>query len=327
MERTTQEDGRSGWRAGTAAPPPRGAWPQRLRWNYRTRRMLAGYIFLLPNILGFLAFTAIPIVAALLVSFTDWNLVSAPYWVGFENYRSLLIEDATFRRALQNTLLFVVGTVPLRVLFSLLSAVALNQRIRGITSYRTAYFLPVVSDAVAISFVWVWIFDPNVGLLNYLLRSLGLPVVPNWTASTTWALPAVMIVDLWKNIGFTTVIYLAGLQGIPQNLYDAADIDGASLWQKFRYITVPMISPTTFFVTIMSLIWAWQTFEIPYAMFQGGPARATTTLALYIYTTGFTYRRMGEAAAIAWILFAVIFLFTVIQTRLQRRWVHYEVEA
>jgi multiple sugar transport system permease protein len=307
-----------------ALPVPQRSEAQRPIGSYRWRRRWEGYLFLLPNTVGFLVFTAVPILAALALSFTDFNLIRWN-WVGWSNYLWLL-RDEVVRQALANTLLLTAFTTPIRVVLSLFLAVLLNNRLRGIVAYRTAFFLPVVSDSVAISFVWVWLLDGNVGLVNYLLRALGLPAAPNWTDSTTWALPAVMLVDLWKNVGFTTLIYLAGLQSIPANLYDAASIDGAGWWQRLRHITVPLVSPTTFFVTTLSLIWSFQSFEIPWSMFGGGPARATTTLGILIYQTGFDARRMGRATALAFLLFALVLVVTLIQGWLQRRSTHYEVE-
>jgi multiple sugar transport system permease protein len=191
--------------------------------------------------------------------------------------------------------------------------------------------MPVVTSLVAAALVFQWIFNGNFGILNSFLWSLGqflhVPIhPPDWLNSTRWAMPAVMVLNLWKNVGFTMTIYLAGLQAIPQELYEAAEVDGAGGWAKFWNITLPMVSPTTFFVVVMSLIWAFQTFEEPYIMTRGGPAFATTTLVQYIYLMAFRWSRMGKAAALAWILFAIIFAFTWIQLRYQRQWVHYEAE-
>jgi len=297
---------------------------------YRWQRQLEGYLFLLPNIVGFLAFTAFPVVAALSLSFFRWDLLTPPVYVGAGNFVELW-RDAQFRRVVWNTAWFTFGTVPARVVLSLLLAVALNQRIRGIVFYRTVYFLPVVSSLVATALIWQWIFNGSFGLLNSTIRAvgdfLGLALnPPDWLNSTRWAMPAVMILNLWKNVGFTTVIYLAGLQGIPQELYEAAEVDGAGALGRFRHITIPMISSTTFFVLIMSFIWAFQVFDEAFIMTQGGPAFATTTMVYYVYLNAFKWFRMGKAAAVAWVLFVIIFLFTALQMRYQRRWVHYEAD-
>lgn len=296
---------------------------------WRLQKKYEGYLFLLPNISGFLIFTAFPVVAAFALSFFRWDLLTPPVYVGTQQFRQLLLDDPQFRRVLWNTAVFTFGTVPLRVVLSLLLAIVLNQRIQGITFYRTVYFLPVVSSLVAAALIWQWIFNGNFGLLNSFIWVMGdwLGIrlnPPDWLNSTMWAMPAVMVLNLWKNVGFTMVIYLAGLQAIPQELYEAAEVDGAGTWAKFRHITIPMVSPTTFFVLVMSLIWAFQVFEEPYIMTKGGPAFATTTVVYYVYLNAFRWFRMGKAAAVAWVLFAIIFVFTLIQVRYQRRWVHYE---
>jgi len=296
----------------------------------RWRRQLEGYFFLLPNITGFLVFTAFPVVAALSLSLFRWDLLTPPVYVGLGNFQELW-RDAQFRRVVWNTAWFTFGTVPARVALSLLLAVALNQRIRGIVFYRTVYFLPVVSSLVATALVWQWIFNGNFGLLNSTIRAVGDAFglalnPPDWLNSTRWAMPAVMILNLWKNVGFTTIIYLAGLQAIPQELYEAAEVDGAGALDRFRHVTIPMISSTTFFVLIMSFIWAFQVFDEAFIMTQGGPAFATTTMVYYVYLNAFRWFRMGKAAAVAWVLFVIIFLFTLLQMRYQRRWVHYEAD-
>jgi len=296
----------------------------------RWRRQLEGYFFLLPNITGFLVFTAFPVVAALSLSLFRWDLLTPPVYVGLGNFQELW-RDAQFRRVVWNTAWFTFGTVPARVALSLLLAVALNQRIRGIVFYRTVYFLPVVSSLVATALVWQWIFNGNFGLLNSTIRAVGDAFglalnPPDWLNSTRWAMPAVMILNIWKNVGFTTIIYLAGLQGIPQELYEAAEVDGAGALDRFRHVTIPMISSTTFFVLIMSFIWAFQVFDEAFIMTQGGPAFATTTMVYYVYLNAFRWFRMGKAAAVAWVLFVIIFLFTLLQMRYQRRWVHYEAD-
>ncbi len=315
-----------------AAPNPGvdPAYARRLAW-YRWQKRYEAYFFLAPNITGFLLFTAFPVVASLALSLFRWDLLTPPVFVGADQYRELLFADPQFGRVALNTFYFTFGTVPLRVVLSLLLALGLNQGLKGTTIYRVVYFLPVVTSLVAAALVFQWVFNGNFGILNTFIRNLvsvlGLAWnPPDWLNSTRWAMPAVMILNLWKNVGFTMVIYLAGLQAIPQELYEAADVDGAGAWARFWNITVPMVSPTTFFVLIMSLIWAFQVFEESYIMTRGGPAYATTTVVYYIYLNAFRWSRMGKAAALAWLLFAVIFVFTFFQVRFQRRWVHYEAE-
>lgn len=306
------------------------AYARRLRW-YRWQKRYEGYFFLAPNTLGFILFTAFPVIASLALSMFRWDLLTPPVYVGADQFRELLFTDPQFTRVVLNTFFFTVGTVPIRAALSLVLALALNQGLRATTAYRVVYFLPVVTSLVAAALVFQWVFNGNFGILNTFIRNIaGFFGVhanpPDWLNSTRWAMPAVMILNLWKNVGFTMVIYLAGLQAIPQELYEAADVDGAGAWAKFWSITLPMVSPTTFFVLIMSLIWAFQVFEEAYIMTKGGPAFATTTVVYYIYLNAFRYSRFGKAAALAWLLFAVIFAFTFFQVRLQRRWVHYEAE-
>lgn len=284
---------------------------------------LTGWLFLAPSFAGFLVFVLLPVVAALAISFTDWNLLSPPRWVGLHNYQALVTTDPIFGQVLRNTLLFTVGTVPARVVLSLLLAVLLNQAVRGISLFRTAYFMPVVAPVVATALVWVWIFNGNFGLLNYGLLRLGVANPPSWLTSTAWALPAIMIFSVWKNVGFTSIIYLAGLQSIPYELYEAASVDGAGRLAKLRHVTIPMVSPTTFFVLIISVIFAFQVFEESFVMTSGGPANATNTIVFDIFQTAFKYSSMGSAAALAWILFAILIVVTLVQLLVQRRWVHY----
>ncbi len=301
------------------------------RWwaRWRPDQQWEAYLFLLPSFAGFLIFVALPVVAALALSFVRWNLLSPPTFVGAGNYVQLLTRDPIFRKTLWNTAYFTVTIVPLQLAFGLALAVALNRAIRGVTLYRLIYFMPVVTTIVAAALVFQWMFNRDFGLISAMIWRLaevtGLPISPpDWLNSSAWAKPAVVILTLWKNTGFTMVIYLAGLQAVPEELYDAAKVDGASAWRRFRHITVPMISPTTFFLLVIQMIGAFQLFSEPYVMTRGGPAQATMTIVYYIYQNAFEFGRMGKASAMAWVLFTLVFTFTFIQTRLQRRWVHYE---
>jgi multiple sugar transport system permease protein len=303
----------------------------RRRGGWRPDRQMEAYLFLLPSLAGFLVFIAIPVVAALAMSFVDWNLLRPPTFVGVRNYVELLTRDRVFGKAFWNTIYFTLTIVPLQLVFGLALALALNQPLRGIKVYRLVYFMPVVSSIVAAALVFQFMFNRDFGLVSVLIWKLaeatGLPISPpDWLNSTFWAKPAIVILTLWKNVGFTMVIYLAGLQAVPEELYDAAKVDGANAWQRFRAITLPLISPTTFFLLVIQMIGAFQLFSEPYVMSrgQGGPAQATLTLVFYIYQNAFQFGRMGKAAAIAWVLFAFIFVCTLIQNRLQRRWVYYE---
>ena len=311
-----------------SAPAPQQIAVSRWR-RYRPDQQWEAYLFLLPSFIGFLVFVAIPVVASLALSFYDWNLLSRPEFVGFENYSQLLTKDRVFRKVLFNTFYFIVTIVPLQLAFGLLLAIALNQGLRGLEIYRLIYFMPVVTTIVAAALVFQWFFNRDFGILSAAIwefgAATGIPIQPpDWLNDPDWAKPAVVVLTLWKNSGFTMVIYLAALQGVPTELYDAAKVDGASGWQRFRFVTFPMVSPTTFFLMVIQMIGAFQLFSEAFVMTQGGPAQATLTIVYYIYQMAFEFQRMGRGAAIAWVLFIFIFIFTLVQTRLQRRWVHYE---
>lgn len=316
--------------------PPNPAPPHPLvrllglhRW--RPQQQNEAYLFLLPSLIGFAIFVVIPILAAFAISFTRWNLLSAPEFVGIDNYVQLIGRDAVFHKVLGNTVFYAVTIVPLQLAFGLLLAVALNQGIRGLEIYRLIYFMPVVTNIVAVAIVFQWLLNRDFGVANawvwQLAEATGWPIAPpDWLNSSFWAKPAVVLLTLWKNVGFTMIIYLAGLQAVPESLYDASKVDGASGWQRFRFITVPMISSTTFFLLVIQMIGAFQLFAEPFVLTRGGPAQATLSIVYYIYQNAFEFSRMGKATAIAWLLFAIIFALTIIQIRLQRRWVHYETE-
>jgi multiple sugar transport system permease protein len=293
------------------------------RSRLRRREMWAAYGFLLPNLIGFLIFTFFPVLAALMISFTNWDLLRPAQWVGLENYQRLA-GDPIFHKVMQNTVIYVLGTVPTQMLIALGIAMALNQRIPGQLFFRTAFFMPVVASTVAVALVWRWIFHGDFGLLNSFLFMLGVDNPPNWLSSTSWALPAIIIMSIWQQIGFSMVLFLAGLQSVPEQLYEAARIDGANTWQRFTAITIPMLSSTTFFVLVISVINSFQVFEQAFIMTEGGPANATNTIVFNIYRYAFQFFQMGYAAAMAWVLFAVIFIVTLLQFRYQKQWVHYE---
>lgn len=288
----------------------------------RIFRVSEPYLYLLPTLFGLTLFSAGAVVASFFMSFTQWDLVSSPELVWLDNYISLWQSDL-FWEVFRNTLYFIVLAVPLSVVCSLALALAANTSLRGITFFRTAYFLPVVSSMIAVALVWSWIFNPEYGLLNYLLQSLFGIRGPAWLDSTTWALPAMVIVTVWKGLGYSMVIFLAGLQSIPEDLYHAATIDGAGVWKRFRHITLPMLSPTTFFVLVITLINSFQVFEQTYVLTKGGPANSTLTMSYYIYQNAFQFFQMGKAAALSYVLFAAIFVVTLIQFRVQKRWVFY----
>lgn len=301
-----------------------GLW----RSKNRRRELIAALCFLLPNLIGFLIFMAGPLLASLGISLLEWNLLNPPTWLGLENYYHL-VQDEDFWLSLRATFYYMAGSVPLSIVSALLLALALNQKIRGIAIYRTIYFIPVVSSMIAVALMWRWMYNPTSGILNYMLdwlfTTLHLPLTPpDWLQSRVWAMPAIILMSVWKGLGYNMVLFLAGLQGIPAHLYEAAEIDGATSWYKFRHITLPLLTPTTFFIVIISLIGSFQIFEQAYIMTQGGPARSTVTTVYYIYENGFQWYQMGYASAVAWVLFALILLVTVVQWRYQDRWVFYE---
>ncbi len=280
-------------------------------------------MFLAPNIIGFLLFSMLPVGATLVISLLNWDLIRDPEFVGLQNYTTLLTEDPLFREVLFNTAYFVVGVVPASIVISLLLALAMNNGLRGISLFRAIFFIPVITSSVAVAMLWRWLYNTDYGLINVGLNAMGLPYIP-WLTSTDWAMPAVIIMAVWKSLGYNMVIYLAGLQGISPTLYEAAALDGAGGWARFRDITLPLLGPTTFFILVISVINSFQVFDLTFILTQGGPGIATTTIVMYIYDQGFRYFQMGYAAAIAWVLFIIIFLITLAQMQYQKRWVHYD---
>jgi len=327
-------------RPSTSSEPSRGqprgalAGPARFRLPAKAIDLASSFAFLAPNFLGFLAFTFFPLLACLALSFTRWSLAGKPGFVGLENFVSILgfhrqasrlaPNDAQFWRYLLNTV-YLMGSIPIGLICSLFLALLLNQRLRGVIFFRTLFFLPSVCSAVATALLWKWIFEPDFGLLNSFLRAIGIGGPPAWLADPAWAKPAFIIMTIWMIAGGTNcVLYLAGLQGIPQEYYEAAELDGAGWWSKLRHITWPMLSPTTFFIVVMSVIAGFQGgFIAAFMMTDGGPAGATTTLMFYIYQRAFRWFEMGYASALAVLLFILIFGLTVLNWRIGQRLVHY----
>lgn len=275
-------------------------------------------VFLLPNLIGFLTFIVFPLISSLAISFTNWDLISTMEFIGIENYKQLL-SDNEFWSAFKHTITFIVGYLPLVMIFGLACALLLNRKVNFRAFFRAAYFLPVVTSWVAVSLVWKWLFNPSYGLINYFLSFVGIDGL-NWLQDENLAMPAIIITSVWKDIGFVMVIFLGGLQNISTSYYEAADIDGANSWKKFWNITLPLLTPTTFFVTIISLINSFQVFDQVMIMTEGGPGGATNVLVQNIYNHAFRYFEMGYASAMSWILFIVIFVITLIQMRIQKRW-------
>jgi multiple sugar transport system permease protein len=279
------------------------------------------FVLLLPTFLG-LTIVIGSVLGGLGISFTQWDIMTKPEWVGIQNYVSMFQDDELFRKSLINTFYFTLGVVPLGTLLSLLAAVVMNQQLRGQTFFRTVYFLPTVCSGIAIALLWAWLYNTQFGLINSMLRTIGLPKI-SWLGDKRIAMPSVIIMTIWRGLGYSMILFLAGLQGIPQEYYEAATIDGASRWQLFRRITLPLLSPTTFFVIILSMIGSFQVFEATYIMTQGGPYYATYTMVLLIFNQGFLWFRMGYASALAYILFAIILAVTLVQIKFEGRWVHY----
>lgn len=281
-----------------------------------------GYIFILPWIIGFLWFFLGPFVSAIYLSFTRYTLVKAPIWVGFKNYIKLFTDDALFPKALVVTFKYAAMSVPLSLISSLMIAVLLNQKIKAMPLFRTIYYLPAVLPALSVWLLWAWLFDPTFGLFNSMLSTIGIKG-PNWLGSTSWVLPSIVLMGLW-GIGRSTIIYLAALQGVPQELYDAVEVDGASVLRRFWSITLPMISPAIFFNLIMGVIGTFQVFGAAYTMTGGGPNNASLFYQLYLYRKAFEDFRMGYASSLAWIIFFIILFFTLLILKGSPMWVYYE---
>jgi len=286
----------------------------------RRGETIAGYLFVLPNLIGFAIFGLFPIGFAAYIALTDWSLSSAPQFIGLRNFQTMLT-DRLFWLALKNSFYYTFGAVPFGVFAAFWLALLMNRKIRGMVIFRTAAFLPQITLTVAVAVVWNWIYHPEFGLFNFLLKLIGIEG-PRWIYSSAWAMPAVIIMSNWQGIGFATLILLAGLQGIPEELHEAASIDGANGWQKLRFVTVPLLTPTIFFVVVTSLIGAFQSFDQFFILTKGGPANATTPLPLYIFQNGFQYFKMGYGAALSFVLFVIILIITFVQWWLANRWVY-----
>jgi multiple sugar transport system permease protein len=287
---------------------------------YKKKEALAAIVMLAPNLAGLLIFMVIPTITSFVISMTDWNLIGSPSWIGFANFPEAFRDDL-FWTTLRNTAVYVFCKVPLNVFLSLLLAVLLNQSLYGRTLFRAVLFLPMIASSVSVALLWQPLFLSS-GLLNSFLVSFGLPPLM-WIYNPKTSMMSVVIVALWKELGYYMVIFLAGLQSISRTYYEAADIDGARGIQQFTRITVPLISPTTFFVLIISIIGSFQIFDLTTVLTGGGPANSTNTLIMYVYQAGFKFFRMGYASALSSILFVIVLIITIIQNRSSRHWVHY----
>lgn len=290
----------------------------------RRREALEGYLYLSPWILGFFIFVGGPMIASFVLSFTEYRITSPPTFIGLDNFKTALMNDRLFWPSLGRTFYFAVVSVPISIVGSLVLAVLLNQAVKGTPLFRTFFFLPSLTPIVATALLWTMLLQPDTGALNYLLGLAGIKG-PKWFGSVQWAIPGLILMTSWRGIGGNRMmIFLAGLQGVPESLYDAAAIDGANSWQEFWNVTLPMISPTLFFNLVLGIIGALRVFAAAMIATQGGPAYATWFFALHIYTQAFEYFEMGYASALAWLFLLVMLGFTYIQFRSASRWVYYE---
>lgn len=288
---------------------------------HKLRYALTVSLFLAPSAIPLVMFTFLPMVRAFWTSLHQWNLLSAMKWVGLDNYAHLL-QDAETHRAFLNTFYYIVGYLPLVYVGGLALALALNAAIPLRNFLRGIYFLPVVTSWIVVALIWRWLLNPEVGVVNYLLGLVGIDG-PGWWTDPVWAMPSIILASAWKDLGFVMIILLAGLQAIPQDLYEAARVDGAGWWARLRHITLPMLSPTTFFVVVISLINGFQVFDQVYAMTGGGPAGASTVVVQQVYDLTFRYSQAGMASALSWLLFLLVLAVTIVQMIGQRRWVNY----
>lgn len=297
------------------------------RFSLAQKETIWAYGFITPWLVGFLIFTLGPMVASLYFSFSKYNIIDAPLWVGLSNYVKLLSGDAIFWHSLQRTLYFASLALPLGLLFGLFLAILLNQAIPGVNLWRTVYFLPSVIAGVAVALLWMRIFNPKIGVINPFLVSLGVNNPPGWLNDPDWAIPSLVIMSLW-GVGGSMIIYLAGLQGIPTALYESAKIDGANAWRRFWHITIPMMTPVIFYNLVLGMIASFNYFTEVYVATngEGGPVRSTLVYNLYLYQNAFKYFDMGYASAMAWILFVIVLLVTLLVFRSSPFWVYYEGE-
>ncbi|MEZ4673819.1 MAG: sugar ABC transporter permease [Caldilineaceae bacterium] len=301
--------------------------PRRRRWSAaRRREAIEGILFTSPWIIGFWVFVAGPLFASIYFSLTKYNVLRPPTFIGLENYIYAFTNDPLFFPSIWRTFYFALLSVPIAMAGSLFVAILLNQKLIGTAAWRTFYFLPTLTPVVATALLWRWMLNPDVGLVNYLLDKIGIQG-PGWLSSTTWAIPSLVIMGLWLSVGGSRmIIFLAGLQDVPAELLEAAEIDGAGRWAKFWNVTLPMISPTVFFNLVLGIIFALRTFDIAFVSTAGGPARATWFISLHIYQNAFVSFDMGYASALSWVFLLILFIMTFIQFRISGSWVFYAGE-
>ncbi len=288
----------------------------------KTEDAISGYLFILPTFIGVVTFSIIPIFLSVLLSFTDWGFSGTPHIVGIKNYLDEFA-DELFWKAIRNTIYYSLLVVPGTLIFALVLAIAIENIRRGKTFFRAVYFLPVITSSVAVSMVWIWILDERFGVINAVLKLVGIKG-PAWLVQENLVLPSIVIMSIWWGAGYQMVLFMAGLQGISKSYYEAAEIDGASGLSKFFNITLPLLTPTVFFAAIMAFISSFQVFDQAFVMTGGGPDYASHTMVLHIYRRAFQFNNVGAANSVSSILFFMIFLVTVFQMRFQKKWVFYE---
>ncbi|WP_030436879.1 carbohydrate ABC transporter permease [Actinoplanes subtropicus] len=282
------------------------------------RNTAVGWSFLLPNFAGFAALTLVPVALLFYYAFTSWNVFGGAEWTGLDNFRQLS-HDHSFRTALTNTVYYTVFHIPLTLVAALGLALLLNRKLRGVAFFRTVAFFPYITSIVALAQVWNMLFSPSYGPINQFLRAIGIAHPPGWTTSADWSMPAVIVVGTWREAGYYMLLFLAGLQTIPTQLYEAARVDGANAWQRLLAVTLPGLRPTTFFVVVMLTIGSFKVFDLILVMTNGGPGQSTLVVSQYIYQKGFVENQFGYASAISIVLFAICFVVTVVQFLINRR--------
>lgn len=312
-KRVQQGSGKSGWGGLT---------------HQRKREAVTGILFIMPWLIGFLVFYAGPALVSLVMSFTKWNIVGTPTWIGFDNYTEIFTGDKNFWNSVWVTMRYALLYIPLMTIFSVITAMALNTKVKGIGIFRTLFYMPSIAPAIAASLIFMWILQPTYGLLNVILSYFGIDG-PNWFKDPSYAIWGIIMIALWR-LGAGAVVYLAGLQNIPVQLYDAADVDGANVWKKFRHVTLPMLTPILFFQIVVELIGVFQTFTPAYVVSQAngyaGPIKQLYFYMLYVYVKGWQNLQMGYASALSWLLTIFILIITVLVFRSSPYWVYYEAE-
>ena len=291
--------------------------------KFNRQQVIVGILFIMPWFIGFIIFGLYPMIMSVYYSLCRYDVLRIPQFIGFGNYEKLIFEDPYFWTSISNTIFYTVLRVPLCIIGSLLLAVLVNNAIKGIKIFRTVYFIPSIVTGVVLSVVWLWMFNPQYGLINSFLAFLGIPG-PLWLLDPNWSKPSMVLMSIWSIGGGRMLVFLAALQGIPNHLYEAVDIDGGGWWTKFKNITVPMLSPVIFLWTVLEIIFSLQVFVEAYIMTQGGPLNSTLFYNLYLYNKAFNDFEMGYASALAWLLLIISLVITIIQFRFSKRWVYYD---